>query len=142
MQDPTRHIDPISKLGGGRRKSFYSYAAAASGITIAMNIVPKPGKDLLPDDIDLQIAAPGREEELEAWKEVFGIEERYKAMCCEENEGKGWLLKVQDECQNYNLTPQAMLDAEIRAAESKPWTDANFLKRPFLLACKTAKIIR
>lgn len=34
-----------------------------------------------------------------------------------------------------------MLDAEVRAAEKKPWSDANFLKKPFLIACKNANLV-
>jgi hypothetical protein len=42
---------------------------------------------LLPNEIGLQITAPGRVEEVETWKEVFGIEERYKDKLCGKNGG-------------------------------------------------------
>jgi hypothetical protein len=139
--DPTRHIDPISREAGGPRKAFYSYAGVEPAITIAMNLSADDVTKLQPKDIDLQITAPGRDEEVEAWQDVFGIEERYKAKCCGENDGIGWFTRVRDEHQNYGLTPQAMLEAEIRSAQNKPWTDSNFLKRPFLIACQSANLI-
>lgn len=88
-KDPTRHIDPISrKTGGTRRKAFYSYAAVISGITVSVTLNTKDVTNLLPSEIDLQLTAPGREEEVEAWKDVFGIEERYKAKLCAKNDGR------------------------------------------------------
>lgn len=141
-KDPTMHIDPISrKAVGTRRKAFYSYAPVNPGINISLSLNTKDVTNLLPNDIDLQLTAAGYEEEVEAWKDVFGIEKRYKAKLCGENDGMGWLNRVQDECHNYNLTPQEMLEAEIRSTKEKPWTDSNFLKRAFLLACKNAKVI-
>lgn len=79
--------------------------------------------------------------EVDSWKAFFSIEKRYKARCCAENEGKAWLSRITEENENYGLTQQQMLNAEVRAAENKPWSDANFLKRPFLLACQNAGLI-
>ena len=140
--DPLRHIDPITrKQTEARRKAFYSYATVAPDVIVTMTLKNKDIANLLPADIDLQLTSLGRDEEVEAWKDIFGIDERYKAKCCGANDGKGWLDRVQDECQNYELTPQKMLAAEIRSAEAKPWVDSNFLKRPFLIACQSAKVI-
>ena len=72
---------------------------------------------------------------------LFGIEERYKAKCCGKNDGKVWLARVTEENENYGLTPKQMLKAEILAAEHKPWSNANFLKKPFLLACQNAGLV-
>jgi hypothetical protein len=91
-KDPTTNIDPISrKAGGTRRKAFYSYSEAVTGVTLKVILKTTDVTNLVPSDIDLQIAAPGREEEVEAWKEVFGIDERYKAKLCAKNDGKAWL---------------------------------------------------
>jgi hypothetical protein len=140
--DPIKHIDPVTrKNNGGRRRAFYSYGNVNPCINISVAIKTKDVTNLAPDQIDLQLTAQGRAEEVEAWKDVFGIEERYRAKCCGENDGKGWLSRVRDECQNYNLTPQQMLIAEIRSAENRPWADSNFLKKPFLEACNKIGII-
>lgn len=72
---------------------------------------------------------------------MYGIEERYKAKCCAENDGMVWLARVCEESRNYELTPQQMLKAEIRAAVNSPWSDTNFLKKPFLLACQNAGLV-
>lgn len=142
QKDPLRHIDPLHKAKNRkRRKAFYSYATAAPGIAIDLTLSTANINKLCPSDITLTITAPGRDEELESWKDVFGIEERYKAKCCNKNDGIVWLSRVVEENENYGLTPQQMLEAEIRAAENKPWSDANFLKKPFLLACQEVGLI-
>lgn len=141
-QDPLRHIDPISRrTGGTRRKAFYSYAAAPSGITISVTLKTKDVTNLQPGDIDLEFTAPGREEEIEAWKDVFGIEERYKAKLCAKNDGKAWLQEIVEESANGGLTSDQLLAQVFRAAARSPHDSANFLKQPFLTACRSANII-
>jgi hypothetical protein len=142
QKDPTRHIDPISrKTGGTRRKAFYSYAAAPPGIVISMNLKTKDVTNLEPSDIDLLFTAPGRDEEVEAWKDVFGIEERYKAKLCAKNDGRAWLVHVVEEAKNANLSNDQLLAQVLRAADRSPYDGANFLKKPFLIACQEAKIL-
>jgi hypothetical protein len=141
-KDPTRHIDPISrKTAKDRRKAFYSYATVASGITISVTLKSKDVTNLLPKDIDLLVTAPGREEEVEAWNEVFGIEERYKAKLCAKNDGKAWLGHIVEEAENGGVTRDELLALARRAAERSPYDSANFLKKPFLTACQRASII-
>lgn len=142
QKDPTRHIDPISrKTGGTRRKAFYSYAAAPSGIAISLTLRTKDVTNLQPSDIDLQLTAPGCDEEVEAWNDIFGIEERYKAKICAKNDGKAWLQRIVEEPDNYGLTREVFLACELRAADQSPYHDANFLKKQFLTACRNANII-
>jgi len=139
---PTRHIDPISRTTGRtQRKAFYSYAAAPSGIAISINLKTKDVTNLQPGDIDLQFTAPGREEEVEAWKDVFGIEERYKAKFCAKNDGMAWLQQAIEEAANGNLSTDEFLGQVSRAAIRSPYDGSNFLKMAFLTACQSAKII-
>jgi hypothetical protein len=141
-KDLTTNIDPISrKAAGSRRKAFYSYATVASGITITMTLKTTGGTNLVPKDIDLKIGAPGRAEEVEAWKDVFGIDERYKAKLCAQNDGKAWLEHIVEEAENGEVTRDQLLALVFRAAERSPYDGANFLKKPFLTACQSAKII-
>lgn len=142
QKDPLRHIDPLHKsTGGTRRKAFYSYATVASGISIDLTLSTVDIDKVCPSDIVLTVTAPGRDEELESWKDVFGIEERYKAKCCGKNEGKYWLMQALDECKNANKTPQEILQKIERNAEASPWAEVNFLKKPFLIACQNAGLL-
>jgi hypothetical protein len=140
-KDPTRHLDPISrKANGARRKAFYSYADAPPNITVTVILKTKDVTNLQPTDIDIQLAAPGREEEVEAWKEVFGIDERYTNKFCAKNDGKAWLQQITEEAANGDLTSEKLLEMKLRAAARAPYDSANFLMGPFLTACKIAKI--
>jgi hypothetical protein len=85
---------PVRKTGGARRKAFYSYAAVAPDITVNVTLKCQDVMNLLPDQIDLELSAPGREEEVETWREVFGIEEGYKAKLCAKNDGRAWPVEI------------------------------------------------
>jgi hypothetical protein len=140
--------DPLRKQDGVRRKAFYGYAAANSGINFSITLAPVNGAlidpgSLCPENIKLEITAPGREEELEGWKEVFKIEERYKSLCCEgDTGGSYWLEQVLGEMKLKGVTPADALAATQRAASVSRWADVNFLKLPFLEECRTAGLIR
>ena len=97
--------------------------------------------NLQPSEIDLQFTASGRDEEVEAWKDVFGIEERYKAKFCAKNDGIAWLQQAIEEAESGNLSTEGFLAQVSRAAIRSPYDSANFLKMPFLTACQSAKII-
>ncbi|ADB19084.1 conserved hypothetical protein [Pirellula staleyi DSM 6068] len=142
QKNPLRHIDPIHKATGGRRrKAFFSFANVAPSITINMTIASAEVDKLIPSDITLTVSSPGRDEELESWMDVFGIEERYKAKICAKNDGKYWLVQAVDECANGRMTPQEIIDKIEQNANSNPWAEVNFLKRPFLKACKEAGVL-
>jgi hypothetical protein len=59
---------------------------------------------------------------LEAWKDVFGIEEHYKAKLCGHHEGKAWLVQVIDEAVNVLMTANA------RRFLAKKWSLCEPLK--------------
>jgi hypothetical protein len=142
QKDPVRHIDPIRrKTGVERRKAFYSYATTAPNIFIELTLSTADIDKLNPSDITVVITAPGRDEELESWKEVFGIEERYRAKCCGKNDGKAWIQQIIEECANHGQSSNQLLAQVVRAAERAPYDSANFLKKSFLLACRNADLI-
>ncbi len=142
QKDPLRHIDPLHKANvGTRRKAFYSYAAVPPGISITMTLSNSDIAKLSKDDITLMLTAPGRDEEIESWKDVFGIEDRYKTKCCAKNDGKAWLQQIIEECANHGQTKDEMIRQVIRAADRAPFDSACFLKKPFILACKAAGVL-
>jgi hypothetical protein len=141
-KDLTRGTDPICRKSDHiRRKAFYSYAAVAADIKITVKIKTKDVLHLLPSEIELFFACPTNEEQVEGWKEVFGIEERYKAKLCSESDGKAWLQRITEEGTDSGLSRDQVLEYELRAANRMIEHDAGFLKIPFLRACREAKII-
>ena len=73
--------------------------------------------------------------------DVYGIEERYKAKLCGENDGKYWLTQVLDECQTYCKQPSEILAMRVQQAQSRPYADCNFLRKPFLEACQQIGVL-
>ena len=62
------------------------------------------------------------------WLNVYGIEERYKAKCCGENDGKYLIAQVLDEWWNNGKTLQDYLATLKRQIKTKPLAEINFLK--------------
>ncbi|WP_175745436.1 hypothetical protein [Burkholderia ambifaria] len=139
--------DPIHDEHGKRRKAFYSYSKADPKIQLKINLKTINGetinaRHLHPDNIELQITSNTHQTEVDAWKKVFQIEARYKAICCEdESAGYYWLQQVLGEMREGGKTPEEALAAIKRAAISS-WADTNFLKIPFLDACHIAGLVR
>ena len=79
-KDPARNA-------AGRRKAFYPYAAAVHGIEVKMALRHSDIDNLAPEDISLQFGPATLNEEIETWKDVYGIEERFKAKISGENDG-------------------------------------------------------
>lgn len=121
-----------------RRKVFYPYAVTHYNIEVTINLATPDVDHLAPTDIQIAFGPAGLNEEIETWKDVYGIEERYKAKCCGESDGKYWLTQVLDEWQEDDRTPEDFLRTLDRQATKKPYADSNFLKKAFLDGCDRA----
>ncbi len=119
----------------GRRKAFYPYATGAHGIEITVGL-HKPDIDhMTPDDIQLSFGPATAHEEIETWKEVYGIEERYKAKCCG-SDAKDWLEQIRILHDTHDFPPKDSLAmVQLQTAKS-PFSNCNFLKKAFLEGCQ------
>ena len=133
-----RDKDPLHDEHGNRRKAFYPFSETQSDITIVVSIKEKNWSVLTPENLSIDIQSIEFEDETNTWKELFRIEQRYAAKCCHKNGGSYWLNRVLTENQNYRLSMQEMLAAELQTASASPWIDANFLKEAFLEGCNSA----
>ncbi|AYH50149.1 hypothetical protein B6N31_22115 [Dickeya fangzhongdai] len=131
--------DPVHSTAG-RRKAFSPYAATTHAIQIQVVLQHTDIDTLMPVDITLQFGPATLAEELETWKDVYGIEERYKAKFCAENDGKYWLAQVMDEWKEEGKNPTEFMATLARLTQKKPYAECNFLKKPFLDACQQAGI--
>lgn len=125
----------------GRRKAFNPYAAAGHTIQIQVTLQHADIDKLMPADITMQFGPAALAEELDTWKDVYGIEERYTAKLCGENDGKYWLTQVLEECQAYDKQPVDILTMQAQQAHSRPYADCNFLRKPFLEACQQIGVL-
>lgn len=130
--------DPLLTKTNGRRKAFYPYAANSHKIELSLKLECKDCTDINPQDIEMAFGPKELKEQISTWDEVYGIQERYKAKCCGENDGKYWIEQVLDEWQQDDRKPDEFLKILSRNTEKKPYAEANFLKEPFLKACKKA----
>lgn len=133
LKDPTAAVP--------RRAIFYPYATTPYAIELQVSLQNADIAKLTPADINVTFGPATLQEKIDTWKEVYGIEERYKAMLCGENDGKYWLIQVLDECQAYDKQPTDILNMRTQQALSRPYADCNFLRRPFLDACQKIGVL-
>lgn len=139
--------DPLHK-DGARRKAFYAYAESGHNINVRITLSSVDGAPIDPDNlsrdnIQIELTSAGREQELEGWKEIYKIEDRYKGVCCEgDTGGTYWLEQVLGEMRDTGRAQMDALGTVLRAASASRWADANFLKIPFLEGCLEAGFIR
>lgn len=126
-----------------RRKAFYPFDTAVNpNIQVAITFSKADISTLTPADITLTLTSPGQQAEVDSWKDVFGIEERYKAKCLEKNDGLYWFEQATMEFANVRadlgagFTEKQWLQYLINAANRKPHADGNFIKAKYLEACR------
>lgn len=133
-KDPARAVQ--------RRAVFYPYKTAPHAIELKITLQHADIERLTPEDIGLQFGPAAVAEEIDTWKDVYGIEERYKAKLCTENDGKAWLMQVLDEWKELGNDPQDFLRTLAFNAQKRPYMDCQFLKKPFFDACEAIGIFK
>ncbi len=125
-----------------RRKVFYPYSGTLYTIDITINLKNSDIERLKPDDVELQFGPIAIAEEIATWKDVYGIEERYRGKLLG-GDGKAWLIEALDEWRWNDKTageegkaPDEYLRDVGRHAQKSPYANANFLKNTFLQGCK------
>jgi len=132
--------DPIT-CENSRQLSFYPYAQTHPEISIRLRLNSKDMKHLKFEDIDLEISSEGHDEQIESWKRVFGIENRFKALCCDKNEGIEWFNAVVDEFENAKVLCgitnfSQWVEMKISEARRNKLSNYGFLKEQFLIECR------
>jgi len=119
-----------------RRKAFYPYSVVPYEIQISFNLTKVNLASLEPQHVSVQFGPAELQEQIDTWRDVYGIDERYKAKLCGENDGMYWLEQALDEWKELGGDPKELVTAVQRKAKKKPYGECNFLKAPFLLACE------
>lgn len=125
-----------------RRRMFYPYSSTNYCITISVKLWQRDIDKLTPEDISLDFGPPVLAEPIETWRDVYAIDERYKAKLCAENDGKYWLVQALDEWDEDGRRPADFMRVLSRQAQRAPFAQCNFLKEPFLKACDVAGLLR
>lgn len=136
-----KDIDPL-KLKKYRTKAFYPYDEVHPELTIDIELTSTDIKSLSPKNIILHFRTDiEAEEEINSWRRVFGLDERYKAVLCSPNDGIGWYNSIVDEFENVKEISE-IKEAEtyyknvLKAANKQPLSGRGFLKSKFLEECK------
>lgn len=119
-----------------RRAVFYPYKTTPHSIQLQIDLQHSDIAKLTTADITLQFGPAAIAQEIDTWKDVYGIDERYKSKLCTESDGKAWLTQVLDEWKELGKDPQDYLKTLAFNTGKRPFTDCNFLKQPFLDACR------
>lgn len=117
-----------------RRAIFYPFKATAHSIDLQITLQHSDIAKLTPADITLQFGPAAIAEEIDTWKDVYGIEERYTSKLCGKTGGKYWLMQILDEWKQDGRPPVDFLKTLTRHTQIQPYADCNFLRRPFLEA--------
>lgn len=133
--------DPLMAQSGRRRKSFYPYRTDSYSIEINIEVRTQDWTNIKPEDLIFNTGPKTLVEEIDTWLDVYGIEERYKAKCCSESDGKYWIEQVLDEWNEDGKTPDEFMATLSRHTNKKPYAEANFLKKSFLKACQKAGLL-
>jgi hypothetical protein len=142
-KDPARKPkDPAGEAV--RRKVFYPFSTAPHAIDLQVTLQHADIEHLTPADIHLTFGLANVGEQIDTWKDVYGIEERYRGKLLG-GDGKAWLVEVLDEWRwndettgAEGKTPDEYLRDVSRHTQKSPFANANFLKNSFLRGCKTA----
>ncbi|MCK9200340.1 MAG: hypothetical protein M0P59_12895 [Gallionella sp.] len=132
-QDPAHNA-------AGRRKAFYPYAKVCSGIHVSISLKTADIDRLTPADVQLNFGPTDVHEEIETWREVYGIDERYKDKCCS-NDAKDWLEEIRIFQDAHGIAPTAYLATVQQQTQNAPVANSNFLKKAFLEGCQSAGLL-
>jgi len=131
--------DPVNSAAG-RRRAFYPFAKTDYSIEVKIDLSKPDIDDLALSEIQLKFGPEALGEEIETWKDVYGIEERYKAKCCS-GDAKDWLEQVRILKDAHGLEPSVALGVFRQQAHSDPFANANFLRKSFLEGCDRIGIL-
>jgi hypothetical protein len=132
---------PADSTVSQRRKAFYPYAQNHTGIGVSVSIDSDDLRNLSKTDVSVQLCSVSQSAEVATWTALFGIAERYRDLCSDDGGVHYWLVQTLDECLYVPLTVDQFLTQVAVASNAAPWTDLNFLKAPFVSACKARGLV-
>ncbi len=120
------------------RKVFYPFTTQPYNINLTVDITNKNWENLTPDDVSIVYGPDIAQQEIETWKDVYGIDERYRIECCSNGAGKAWLTEVLDLWKIRGKEPADYLaDFEVSWMNDR-FVEKRFLKKEFLEGCQRA----
>ncbi len=132
--------DPVYDQDKNRRKAFYPYDQNNLRPEVQISIESIQGGTVLKDQCHITLT-PEDSQEVNAWNELYRIEDRYIEICTGAD-GKAWLefSRIQKERRKLSLADQiGDLKEEMNLCD--PLATCNFLKLAFLEACHNLELV-
>jgi hypothetical protein len=114
-----------------RRAAFYPYMSGPHAINIDVELLETDIAKLESANINLTFGPDAINEQIETWKDVYGIEERYKAKLCSPD-AIDWIEQFRILNRRTRFPANNHLDDIEQAA---PYANCNFLKKAFMQEC-------
>ena len=149
--EPLMYIDPIKrKVQKVRRRAFNPYSFKKWIIYTEVHLKTIDFENLSVDDITLNFRTNDSfcyKDQIESWRQTYGIDERYKAKILGERGAKKWFGEF-DELENLkklkpeqNATIEKLYEMKIKEIDSDPLDNGNFIKKAFLEECKNKGLV-
>lgn len=140
------NINPIERELN-RNLSFYPYSDINPEISFRIELNTTRIDKLKTDEIVLEIESEGNEEQVESWKRIFGLDERYKALLCSPSAGIAWINSIIDGynsavAQGSTLTRKQYYESQLIDAKYNLISEIGFLKSVFLETCEEKGLFR
>lgn len=132
--------NPIFDKSNNRRKTFYPYMNMDSDIKIEVVLSAINSSQITKHNITINLLSKNIDE-VNTWDKLFGIKERYKAVCLGTSDGKEWLTQILDDWKQIGKTTTEYMDFLKIQSIRNPFNEKRFIKKPFLEACQNAGII-
>lgn len=132
--------DPLNiRFGGPEKVLFYPFRDnITTSIDIEFTFNSMDVTKMTKDNVDISITSDNSQNKVERWKELFGVEERYKSICCDETAYKGWLEEYRTIA---SFASDLTFQDYIAAKELNPFLNKKFLEVSYLKACDDIGII-
>ena len=139
-------INPIQREEN-RSLAFYPYSDTQPEISFKIELKTTRIDTLKKEEIDLKIESEGNEEQVESWKRIFGLDERYKALLCSPSAGRAWINSIIDGynsavAQGSTLTRKQYYESQLIDAKHNLISEIGFLKSVFLETCDEKGLFR
>jgi hypothetical protein len=129
----------VSKHNNAKQRAIFPYSLRTPDIDLIIKVNISNYKEYEHDHIDISVSSKEENDKVRTWFELYNIEKRYKDELTNEGIGKYWLFFFLDEL------PLASRETEFQRLPEKliksKYKDKNFLKVPFLQACRAEGII-
>ncbi len=124
----------VSKTNNGKQKATYPYSLKTPEINLSIKVSIANYKEYEHEHIDISVSSKTEIEKVRTWYKLYNIEKRYKDELTNEGSGKYWLFYFLEEL------PLASRETEFQRLPEKlvksKYKDKNFIKVPFLQACR------